>query len=211
MNHKTIEKMEAALNAGKHVNIDPDGSITVSDTKPHPTIDQLDATIGSEEHNRANLHPTPEEMAKLLIGFCFDHSVFTYKKHCEKCSIKAITEAIQSAQRPLQQALEQSQKDMFSEQERRVAAQEAITSHWEPRIEKLEKGEDAFLESIYKQLCQLCHMEYPLEYKGRGVWIHTGHTSCNALELRNAVENLRFTRQALNPKSAALKGTEESP
>ena len=159
MNHKTIEKMEAALNAGKHVNIDPDGSITVSDTKPHPTIDQLDATIGSEEHNRANLHPTPEEMAKLLIGFCFDHSVFTYKKHCEKCSIKAITEAIQSAQRQSQQRIEELEGVLQS-----VEAQCEYLTDKPPNMQALT------IQVIYAGVCQ-----------------------------------------ALNPKSAALKGTEESP
>lgn len=46
-----IADMEAALDEGKHVNLHPDGSITVSDEKPHPTIDKVLAEIG-DEHNK---------------------------------------------------------------------------------------------------------------------------------------------------------------
>ena len=138
-----------------------------------PLEDDDILTISTENPNT-----TPEEMAARVadslhinICMCEAHAGERDEKDCETCTAARITEAIQSAQLPLQQALEQSQKEMFSEQERRVAAQEAITSHWQPRVERLEKvlryirgyaenlnDHACFTEPCDKPWCNLYHV-----------------------------------------------------
>lgn len=58
-----IAEIEAAIDAGKHANISPDGTVTVSDRKPHPTIDQVLAEIG-DEHNRPVTEPNQADRGR---------------------------------------------------------------------------------------------------------------------------------------------------
>ena len=47
----TIAELEDALATGKHVDLKPDGTATISDKKPRPTIDQALAEVG-DKHNQ---------------------------------------------------------------------------------------------------------------------------------------------------------------
>lgn len=47
----TIKELEDAIATGKHVDLKPDGTATISDKKPRPTIDQVLAEVG-DKHNQ---------------------------------------------------------------------------------------------------------------------------------------------------------------
>ena len=93
----SIEEVEAAIDAGKHVNIAPDGTVTVSDRKPHPTIDRVLAEIG-DEHNATIL--TPEARANEIFPCtCASDNLGVHYGPCETDYIERTVIAIRQAEK----------------------------------------------------------------------------------------------------------------
>lgn len=99
----SIEEVEAAIDAGKHVNIAPDGTVTVSDRKPHPTIDRVLAEIG-DEHNRAI--PTPEDK-----GIEVANNVFQTVKAGTKADISLWRRVSDESEKAIRQAEKDARLD----------------------------------------------------------------------------------------------------
>lgn len=83
MTNPTISELEVAIASGKHVDLKPDGTATISDKKPRPTIDQVLA----EENSRP--YSFTERLQHLLNEFSKENNSntpdFVLAAYMENC------------------------------------------------------------------------------------------------------------------------------
>lgn len=77
----TIAELEAAIATGKHVDLKPDGTATISDKKPRPTIDQVLTEVGGK-------HNQPVERMAAIKQFWHPVSEKPASRGCYLCRMK---------------------------------------------------------------------------------------------------------------------------